>query len=69
MGLFDKTNPRATGKSVMCSTLLGGIAGFGTALVLLSLSDMPTSAWFLMLPWMTAWCAVTGAAMEWQLPC
>ena len=68
MGLLDKRNPQATRKSVIRWAWGGGVVGFLAGLGLLWNSDMPSTAWYLVLPWMTACGAVTGGAMEWQMP-
>ncbi|HET6573005.1 MAG TPA: hypothetical protein VFG68_05335 [Fimbriiglobus sp.] len=69
MGLLDKHNPDATRKSVIRWAWGGGVAGFlaGLGLVLYH-SNMPAAAWYIVLPWMTVGGAVTGGAIEWQVP-
>src|ERR1700733_6814009 len=67
MGLLDKHNPRATRQSVLRAACLGAIGFFVFALVMLLASDIPYWGWPFMLPFMTAFGAISGAALEWQL--
>jgi hypothetical protein len=68
MGLLEKRNPRATRRSVIRAAILGAAGFFLFSLILLLLSDFPIWGWVFMLLCMTIGGAVTGAAMEWQLP-
>jgi hypothetical protein len=68
MGLLEKRNPRATRRSVILwATGIGIVGGLGGFVGWLR-TDMPTWAVFIIVPWMTVFCAVAGGAMEWQLP-
>jgi hypothetical protein len=67
MGLLEKRNPRATGRSVARWAIGSGVAGFVFALVQLIRTDMPIAAWPFFLIWATGAGALGGALIEWQL--
>jgi len=68
MGFLDQHNPRATRKTVICAAIVGAGGFFLFALFMLLLTDFPVWGWVFMLIFMTVSGAVSGAAMEWQLP-
>jgi hypothetical protein len=68
MGLLEKRNPCATGRTVIRAASLGAAGFILFALLLLSRSDFGFWGWVFMLSFMTVSGAVTGAAIEWQLP-
>jgi hypothetical protein len=68
MGLFEKRNPRATRRTVVRAAILGAAGFFLFAIFMLSRMDVGPWARLFMLSFMTVSGAVTGAAIEWQLP-
>ena len=68
MGLLDKNNPRATRRSAAAWAVGGGLVGGLVGWYSCSRPDMPASAAWFIVPCMVAGCAVSGWAMEWQLP-
>ena len=68
MGLFDKCNTRATRWTVFAWAIGGGVFGGLVGFYGCSQSDMPNLAVYFIVPWMVAFCGVTGGAIEWQMP-
>lgn len=68
MGLLEKRNPRATRRSLIAWAVGGAIVCPLYGLFRSLLTDFSSSDLWLMLPWMTVWGAVAGAALEWQMP-
>lgn len=72
MGLLDKHNPSATRESARSwaigGRIVGGLFSFFGWLSCWSHSDMPLAEGFFFVPFMAFSGAVTGWAIEWQLP-
>lgn len=68
MGLLDKCNPYATRRSAIAWAVGGGIVGGLIGFVGWLRTDMPFVAVFFLVPWMVAFCALGGWAIEWQTP-
>jgi hypothetical protein len=67
MGLFEKRNPHASSRTVVRAAFLGA-GGFALfTIVMLIWKGFPNGGWLCMLPFMTVFGAITGAAMNWQL--
>jgi hypothetical protein len=70
MGLLEKRNPRATRRTVIRASILGAAGNFFFFALIIMLVRTDFTAWggVFMLSFMTMAGAVTGAAVEWQLP-
>jgi hypothetical protein len=68
MALLEKRNRLATRRSVLLWSVGTAITFFVVGLMAWLRTDMPFASGFFVLPWMTVWGAVVGAAMEWQIP-
>ncbi len=65
MGLLDKTNPKATPRSVLLWSMMWG--GIGAALFFLAFKPAWREAWQITLPLWVLLCAGVGALVEWQV--
>jgi hypothetical protein len=68
VGRFDKRNRNATRRRVTAWALGGGLVGGLIGLFGWFRSDRHTAAVFFLVPWMVAFGAVAGGALEWQIP-
>ena len=69
MGFLEKRNPRATRTTVIRAAILGAAGFFLFALIMLFRTNIAPWGWVsLMLSFMTVFGAISGAALEWQLP-
>jgi hypothetical protein len=65
MGLLDKTNPKATPRSVLLWAMAW--AGIGAFLFFLAFKPAYREAWRIALPIWVLLCAGVGALVEWQV--
>jgi hypothetical protein len=66
MGLFDKTNPKATLRSVLLRAIQFGVVG--AIVFFLAFKPAWREAWPITLPIWCLLCALVGAVVEWQVP-
>ena len=66
MGLLEKTNPKATLRSVLLRAIQA--AAVGTFVFFLAFKPMYREAWPVTLPIWCLLCALVGAVFEWQVP-
>jgi hypothetical protein len=65
MGLLDKTNPRATRRSVLLKSTVSAVVG--AIVFLLAFKPAYRAAWRVALPIWVLLCAGVGALWEWQV--
>ena len=66
MGLLEKTNPKATLRSVLLRANPG--RGRGAVVFFIAFKPMYREAWPVTLPIWCLLCALVGAVFEWQVP-
>ena len=68
MGFLEKQNPKATRRSVIRWSVVGGTFGLLVGILMLRCSDMPSLAGWFVIPAMGLGMAIAAGAVEWQLP-
>jgi hypothetical protein len=66
MGLLDRTNPKATLRSVLLRSVQTAVVG--AVVFFLAFKPMYREMWRVTLPIWCLLCAFVGAVVEWQVP-